>query len=132
MNLNINKSNPCQQKRQVNSHHVAEMVNINYSHYTVNTHEIGMNNDDDNAKASDSTDNLLAHLAGHSLSLGDIRNVLAAKHKLDKGKNRKVNVREYEPGTLKLGDMTYFSNKGEITKFNGQQYSTHLTMLRSI
>jgi hypothetical protein len=31
-------------------------------HYTVNTHEIGMNYDDDDAKVSDSTDTFLAHM----------------------------------------------------------------------
>jgi hypothetical protein len=97
--------------------------------YTVNTHEIGMNNDDDDAKASDSTDTLLAHMAGRSLPFGDICHVLAAKQKSEKGKNRKVNTSKSEPGTLKLGDSTHFLNKGETITFNGQQYSTHVTML---
>jgi hypothetical protein len=37
-----------------------------------------MNNDDD-SESSDTTDTLLDHMAGRSLSLGDIRHVLAAK-----------------------------------------------------
>jgi hypothetical protein len=46
-----------------------------------------LNNDDDDAKASDSNDTLLAHKAGRSLSLGDIRHVLVTKQKSDKDKN---------------------------------------------
>jgi hypothetical protein len=128
--LNVNKSKPFQPKHQVNSHHVSDTVSIDdIIDYSVNTHEIGMNNDDDDAKASDSTDTLLAHMAGRSSSLGDIRHVLAAKQKSDKGKKRKVNASKSEPGTLKLGDTTYFVNKGETITFNGQQYSAHVTML---
>jgi hypothetical protein len=88
-----------------------------------------MNDDDDAAKASNSTDTLLAHMDGRSSSLGDIRHVLAAKEKSDKGKNQKVNASESEPGILHLGDMTYFLNKGETIVFNGQQLSVHVTML---
>jgi hypothetical protein len=100
MNLNVNKSKPFQPKHQVNSQHVSDMVNIDgIIDYTVNTHEI-----DDDIKASDSTDNLLAHMAGRRSSSGDICHVLAAKQKSDTGKNRTVNASEYEPGTLKLGD----------------------------
>jgi hypothetical protein len=80
MNLNVNNSKPFQPKRQVNSHHVADTVNIDdIIDYTVNTHEIGMNDDDDDAKAADTTNTVLAHTTGRSLSLGDIRHVLAAK-----------------------------------------------------
>jgi hypothetical protein len=46
-----------------------------------------MNDDDNDAKASDSTDTLLAHMAGRSSSLGDICHALAVKQKSDKGKN---------------------------------------------
>jgi hypothetical protein len=94
----------------------------------VNTHEIDMNDDDYDAKVSDSTDTLLAHMAGRSLSSGDIRHVLAAKQKSDKAKNQKVNASKSEPGTLKLGDTIHFLKKGETITFNGQQYSTHVTM----
>jgi hypothetical protein len=94
MNLNSNNSKPFQPKHQVNSHHVSDTVNIDdIIDYTVNTHEIGMKNDDDDAKASDSTDTLLAHLAGRSSCSGDIRHVLAAEQKSNKGKNQKVNAR---------------------------------------
>jgi hypothetical protein len=56
MNLNVNNSKPFQPKRQVNLHHVADMVNIdNIIDYNVNTHDIGMNNDDDDVKAADTT-----------------------------------------------------------------------------
>jgi hypothetical protein len=48
---------------------------------------------------------------------------------LGKGKHQKVNSSKPEPGSLKLGDTTYFLNKGETITFNGQQYSTHVTML---
>jgi hypothetical protein len=77
-------------------------------YYTAHTHEIGMNNDDDDSKASDSTDTLLAYMAGWNSSSGDICHVLAAKQKLDKGNKPKVNASKSEPGTLKLGDTTYF------------------------
>jgi hypothetical protein len=107
MNLNLNKLKPFQPKHQLNSHHVSYTVNIDdVIDYTVKTHEIGMNNDDDGAKASDSTDNLLAHMAVRSSSSGDIRHVLAAKQKSDKGKNQNVNASMSEPGTLKLGDTS--------------------------
>jgi hypothetical protein len=130
MNLNVNKSKPFQPKHQVNSHHVSDTVNIDdIINYTVNTHEIGMNDDDDDAKASDSTDTLLAHMAGRSSSSGDIRHVLAAKQKSDKGKNQKVNASKSETGNLKLGDTKYFLNKGETITFNGQPYSAHVTIL---
>jgi hypothetical protein len=124
LNLKVNKSKPFQPKHLVKSHHVSNTVDIDdIIDYTVNTHEICMNiDDDDDAKASDCTDTLLAHMAGRSLSSGDISHVLVAKQKLDKGKNRKVNASKSEPGTLKLGDMTYFLNKGETITFNGQQY----------
>jgi hypothetical protein len=88
-----------------------------------------MNNDDYDVKASDSTDTLLAHMAGRITSLDDICNVLVAKQKSDKGKNQKVNTSESEPGTLKLGDTTYFLKKGEMIMFNGQWYSAHVTMI---
>jgi hypothetical protein len=112
-----------QPKCQVKSHHVADTVFIDeIIDYTVNSN-------DDDAKASDATDTLLAHMAWHSSSLGDIFHVLAAKQKSDKGKNRKVNARKSEPRTLKLGDTNYFSNKGKTSTFNGQQNSAHVTML---
>jgi hypothetical protein len=111
MNLNDNKSKPFQQKHQVNSHHVADTVTSDdIIDYTVNTHEIGMNNDDDDANVLDSTDTFLAHVTGRTSSLGDICHVLAAKQKLDKGKNQKVIANELEPGTLKLGDTTYLQH----------------------
>jgi hypothetical protein len=72
MNLNINKTKPFKPKRQLNSHHVAK---------------IGMNNENNDAKALDSTDTLLAHTAGCSSSSVDIRYFLVAKQKSDKGKN---------------------------------------------
>jgi hypothetical protein len=130
MNLNVNMSKPFQPKHQVNYHHVVATVNIDdIIDYTVNTHKIGMNDDDDDAKESDSSDTLLAHMVGRSSSLGDIGHVLSAKQKLDKGKNQKVNSRESEPGTLKLGDTTHFLNKGETITFNGQQHSPFVPML---
>jgi hypothetical protein len=90
MNLNASKSKPFQPKHQTNSHHVCDTVNIDdIIDYTVNTHEIGMNDDDDDAKASDSTDNLLAHMTGRSSSLGDIRHVLAAKQEIRQGQESK-------------------------------------------
>jgi hypothetical protein len=118
MNLNANISKPFQPQSQVNSNHFADTVNIDYIiDYTVNTHEIGMNNNDD-AKASDNTDTLLAHMAGCSLSLGDICHVLVANQKSDKGKNQKLNASKYESGTMKLGDTTYYWNQGETIMFN--------------
>jgi hypothetical protein len=51
------------------------------------------------------------------------------KTAIGKGKNQKVNASESEPGTLKLGDTTYFLNKGETITSNGQQYSTHVTLV---
>jgi hypothetical protein len=78
---------PFQPKHQVNSHHVSDKVNNDdIMDYTVNIHEIGMNHDDDDAKASDSTDTSQAHMAGCSSSTRDICHVLATKEKLDKGK----------------------------------------------
>jgi hypothetical protein len=53
------------------------------------THKIGIKDDDD-SKVSDSTDSLLAQIACVSLSLGVICHILAAKQKLDKGKNQKA------------------------------------------
>jgi hypothetical protein len=48
MGLNVYKSKPYQPKRQVNAHHAADTVNIDDNmDYTVNTHEVGMNLDDD-------------------------------------------------------------------------------------
>jgi hypothetical protein len=105
MNLNVNNANLYQPNCKVNSHNVDDTVKIDdIIDFTVNTHEIGMSDDDDDAKASDSTDTLLAHMAGRSLSLGEICHVLAAKLKLNKGKLQKINASEFEPGTLKLGD----------------------------
>jgi hypothetical protein len=98
--------------------------------YTVNTYEIVMNDDDDDdAKESDSTDTLLAHMVWHRTSSGVNCHVLTAKQKSDKGKNQKVNASKYEPGNLKVGDTTYFLNKGETITFIGQKYSTYVTML---
>jgi hypothetical protein len=57
--------------------------------YTINTHEIVMNDDDDYAKALDGTDTLLAHMAERSSSSVDIRHVLAAKQKLDRARIEK-------------------------------------------
>jgi hypothetical protein len=74
-------------------------------------------------------DSLLAHMAGRSSSMGDIFHVIAARQKSDKDKNQKVNASKSEPRTLKLGDTTYFLNKGETITFNGQPHSTHVTML---
>jgi hypothetical protein len=56
MNLNNSKSKPFQPKREVNAHNVADTVKIDdIIDYTINTHEIGMDNDnDDDAKALDS------------------------------------------------------------------------------
>jgi hypothetical protein len=90
MNLNVNKSNTFQPKCQVNSLHVTDTVNNDdIINYTFNTHEIGMNNDEDDAKASDSTDTLLAHMIEKSWSLGDNCHLLTAKQKRDKGKIEK-------------------------------------------
>jgi hypothetical protein len=85
----------------VNIYHIIDTI--------VNTHEIGTNNDDDDgAKASDSTATLLAHLAGRSPSMARNYHVLDTNHKLYRGKNQKVNVSEFEPGSLKLGDTTHY------------------------
>jgi hypothetical protein len=79
MTLNVNKTKSFQPKCQIKSHHVADTVNIDdIIDYTVNTHEIGMNDYDDDSKLSYSTDTLLAHIARPSLSLVDIWHVLAA------------------------------------------------------
>jgi hypothetical protein len=70
---------PFQPKRQVNSHHSTDAVYIDdIIDYTINAHETSINDDDDDAKASDYTDYLLAHMARHTSSLGDICHVLAA------------------------------------------------------
>jgi hypothetical protein len=94
-------------------------------YYTINTHEIGMRDDDDDAKASDSTDILLAQIFGRSLSLGNVCHTLDSKQKDGEGKNQKVNASNSEPGNLKHGDTTYLLSRGEINTFNGQQYSSH-------
>jgi hypothetical protein len=67
---------------------------------------------------------LLAHIDGRSLSLGDIRHVLAAKQILDKGKNQMVNASE---STRNSQPWRY--NKGETNTFIGQHNSAHVTML---
>jgi hypothetical protein len=51
--------------------------------------------------------------AGRILFLGDICHDLAGKHKMDKGKNQKVNSSKSEPGALKIDNTTYFLNKGD-------------------
>jgi hypothetical protein len=112
LNLNVYKSKPIQPKRQVNAHDVADTVNIDdIIDYTVDTHGISMIDDD--ATASVSMDTLLAHTAGCSASLGESRHVLDATQKSDKGKNQNLNAGKSEPGTLKLGNATYFLNRRE-------------------
>jgi hypothetical protein len=116
---------PFKPNRSINSCYVAYTANIDdIIDYTVNTHDIS-----DNTKACDSTDSLLDHMAGRILSLVYIHHGIDAKPKLDMGKNQKVNSSDSEPGTLKLGNTTCILNRGETITFNGQQYSTHVTMI---
>jgi hypothetical protein len=65
-------------------------------------------------------------------SPGDIRHVLAAKQRYSNknDKSLKVNETLLTPDTLTVGDRTYFLNKGETIKFQGNQYFTHSTLIR--
>jgi hypothetical protein len=130
MNQNGYKPKPSQATYQANAHCVADTVNIDdIIDYAVNNHERDTTDPDDILNESDSDNTLLADMAGHTSSSGDIRQVLAANQKSDKGKNQKVNATESAPGTIKFGETTYFLNKGETINFNGQQYSAHVTLV---
>ena len=94
---------------------------------TVMKHDVGSSGDGDYKVKSDDDDTLLAYMAGRTSSLGDIRQVLAAKSTPDKqNKNRKVNASESVPETVQVGDTTYYLNKGETIDVQGRQYSAHM------
>jgi hypothetical protein len=66
---------------------------------------------------------------GTEETTGDIRNVLAAQREPDnKTKNRTASKSKSAPSTVKIGDTTYYLNKGKTTSFQGHQYFAHMTM----
>jgi uncharacterized membrane-anchored protein len=84
----------------------------------------------DESPATDA-DTLLAYMAGRGPegTTGDIRNVLAAKREPDnKSKRRTANESNSAPNTVKIGDTTYYLNKGETITFQGHQYFAPMTM----
>ena len=111
-----------------NVHDVGDVINLDdLVDYTVMKHDVVSSGDDDDKVKSDDDDALLAYMAGRTSSLGDIRQVLAAKSTPDKkNKNRKVNTSESVPDTVQVGDTTYYLNKGETINVRGHQYSAHM------
>jgi hypothetical protein len=120
--------------RRVNLHDTQEVVNLDdIIEYIANTHLVHSDDHGTSARTEESTDTLLAHMAGRvstGTSPGDIRNVLAAKQRPNgKGRSVKVNEASTAPDTFSSVDTTYYLNKGETITFQGCQYSTHTTMV---
>jgi hypothetical protein len=115
--------------RQANVHDIGDVINLDdIVDYTVMKHDVVSSGEEDDKVKSDDDDALLAYMAGRTSSLGDIRQVLAAKSTPDKkNKNRKVNASESVPDIVQVGDTTYYLNKGETINVQGHQYSTHMT-----
>jgi hypothetical protein len=118
-----------QGSRHINAHHVVDSINLDdVVDYTVNQHHIDSTNDDIDYNTSMNNDTLLAHMAGRTSSSGDIRNVLAAKQKPEKGKHRKVNATESVPETLTVPDHTF---KIKMKRFLLIEYNIRPMLLRS-
>ena len=83
-------------------HDVGDVINLDdIVDYTVMKHDVGSSGDGDDKSKSDDDDALLAYMAGRTSSLGDIRQVLAAKSIPDKqNKIRKVNASESVPESV--------------------------------
>jgi hypothetical protein len=104
--------------RHVNLHDTQEVANLDeIIEYTANTHVVCSDGHGIDAHNEESTDILLAHMAGRvsaGTSPGDIWNILAAKQRpTGKGRSVKLNEASMAPDTFSLGDTTYYLNKGE-------------------
>ena len=109
--------------RQANVHEVGDVINLDdIVDYSVMKHDVvsAGEGDDDKVKPPED-DALLAYMAGRTLSVGDIRQVLAANSAPDKNNknHRKVNASESIPDTVQVGDTTYYLNKGETINVQG-------------
>jgi hypothetical protein len=131
MGNNGSNSKPFQANRQVNTHEVGDVVNLDdIIDYAVMIHDVGTTEINEDIKdEAMSDDALLAYMAGQGTDVpsGDIRHVLAAKRAPNKGKSRNANESSSAPSTVQAGDKTYYLNKGETISFQGHQYYAHMT-----
>jgi hypothetical protein len=79
------------------------------------------------ADTKESTNDLLAYVAGQQTSSGDIRHVLAAKRAPGEQKKRQVKESASAPPTITMNGDTYYLHKGEIIHYQGHQYFSHMT-----
>lgn len=135
--FNGNGTRPTPHMRSVNTHDTRDVVNLDdILEYTASAH-VTMGSTEIGEESSFTPDLLLAHMSGRTssneLSPGDIRHVMASKQN---PKDRKSNSRQFKvnettttPDTLAMGDIMYYLNKGETISFQGNQYSTHSTII---
>jgi hypothetical protein len=123
---NRQASNPV--TRRANTHNIDTYIDIdniidnammNQGYETISDNEI-------KADTNESTNNLLAYLAGQQTSSGDIR-VLAAKRAPAKQKKRQVTECASAPPTITMNGDTYYLHKGESIHYQGHQYFSHMT-----
>ena len=135
-NGNSTRSTP-QHMRSVNTHDIRDVVNLDdIIEYTASTH-VTMGSNETGEETSYTPDMLLAHMSGRTssegISPGDIRHVMAPKQNpRDRKGSKQVTVNETNtsaPDTLAMGDIMYYLNKGETITFQGNQYSTHSTLI---
>jgi hypothetical protein len=114
MNQNSYKSKSSHATCQANTHCVADTVNIDdIIDYAVNNHERGTNAPNDILKESDSDIPYLhIWLDVPRLLVTFVNSLLKIT----------IQIRVF-------GETTYFLNKGETIKFNGQQYSALVTLV---
>jgi hypothetical protein len=127
------KSN--QPRRQVNVHNVNDLVHVDtLIDYAIMNHDVvppNLTEETTNESPATDADTLLAYMAGRGSegTIGDIRNFLAAKREPDnKSKSRTANESRSAPSTVKIGNTTYYLNKGETITFQGHQYFAHMTL----
>ena len=135
--FNGNGTCPTPHLRSVNIHDTRDVVNLDdILEYTASAH-VTMGSTEIGEESSYTPDLLLAHMSGRTssneISPGDIRHVMASKQN---PKDRKSNSRQFKvnettttPDTLAMGDLMYYLNKGETITFQGNQYSTHSTLI---
>jgi hypothetical protein len=124
---NRQASNPV--TRRANTHNIDTYIDIDniIDNAMMNQGDETISDNKIKADTNESTNNLLAYMAGQQTSSGDIRQVLAAKRAPDKQKKRQVNESASAPPTITMNGDTYYLHKGESIHYQGHHYYSQNT-----
>jgi hypothetical protein len=124
---NIQASNPV--TRRANTHNIDTYIDIDniIDNAMMNQGDETISDNKIKGATNESTNDLLAYMAGQQKSSGDIHQVLAEKRAPDKQKKRQVNESASAPPMIAMNGDTYYLHKGESIHYQGHQYFSHMT-----